>query len=929
MQSSNAFVRLAALAGALLATLMTSACGGGRGGPGPDGAGQGLILINFLQSGADNIALNTILEFQFSEPVLASSVDTSSIQIRKGPSFGESVPGVFRIEGASVFFEPRLPGLCDLSDGGFDADTQYRVQLSGYREGFSIRNTQGQPLNDTSTFEFHTRAETDPERFIDQIAGFGPTVLVGDSTPKDGDQALSVNGSNQVVLRISENLNPCTVNLDSVIFSMVETGDIDVNNAVPAPNGNRSGFYAGSDPSDQDPSLFSWGADVATSVSRRQRVIASIELRQTFALTEIVITPSFAQFPENALLVVQLTSDIQDFGGQPLAPFGMSFTTENLAGQSGTYEMRVEGETPFLENATTADENTARAPGLLQGYLLFAGDGDNGLVETSPSGPAAAPACSAPLQLNDGTKDDFDPDADVVLNTGATVNTCLNQTDGSTAVVWEFNSFRIASGVTVRVVGVNPAIVLVQGDIVIENGGRLLLRGDGTTGVPQGNGGSGRTGATGGVAAASIAGEGVAGGGNGGASFPMNGAQPPMGLDGSSGVGTGAHQTVGGTGSGQGNVEVRRSSWGGGAGGTAGGGGGGGHAEMGGAGQAVVGPNNTYPVPARGLGGDTYPASDQRMLQPSAGSGGGAGGAANFTNNNADWHNGSGGAGGAGGGFVDLTSSGDIHILGTVDAAGGRGGSGVIPQNVGNWFSSAGGGGGSGGGIRLLTPNDIDVTGGTITAAGGNAGTTPAGPGAAPVNLAGAGGAGRVVFEDGDSIITGLGTAAVTPAEGAEGFFRGRFDASRFRGGGTMPQAVSDIVPMGPLNPNYTPPMVADFRAGIPAGTSRGFNNTSIFIEARGYEIQPDGTPDELAPSPWRTVGYFRDSSVETAPNWTAGANPGDVTVPIDNMAGSIDDLDGYEFLQFRITFYLPNSVGPFDPGPYLDDWTVRFTHDQ
>ena len=929
MRKKNASLRLLAFAGVLALAVALPACGGGKGGPGPDGSGQGLILVSFLQDGVDNIALNTILEFRFSEAVLAESINTSSIQIRKGPGFGESVPGVFRIEGATVYFEPQLPGRCDLADAAFDADTQYRVQLIGFPEEFAIQNTRGQPLAQTSTFEFHTRLETDPERFADQVPGFGPSVVIADSTPSNGDQAIDVNNTNQIILRISENLDPCTITLDTVIFSMYETGDIDVNNAVAAPNGNQSGFYTGTDTSDQDPSLFSWGADVFVPVAPAQRVIASIQLQQTFDRTEIIITPSFGQFPENALLVVQLTSDIQDFGGQPLTPFSMSFTTENLPGQSGTYEMLVEGETPFLDNASTADVNTNRAPGLLQGYLLFAGDGDNGLVETSPSGPDAHPGCAAPLQFNDGTKDDFEPDMDIVLNTGATVNTCLNQTDGSTAVVWEFNSFRIASGITARVVGVNPAIILVQGDIIIENGGRLLLRGDGTTGVPQGNGGSGRSGATGGTSAASIAGEGVAGGGDGGASYLMNGAQPPLGRHGTSGFGTGAYQLLGGLGAGHGNVEARRSSWGGGAGGTAGGGGGGGHAEMGGTGQAVVGPNNTYPVPADGVGGDSYPAADQRMLTPSAGSGGGAGGAANYTNSTADWYNGSGGAGGAGGGFVDLTSSGDINIFGSVDAAGGRGGSGVVPNNVGNWFSSAGGGGGSGGGVRLLTPNDINITGGTITVAGGTAGNTPAAAGAGPVNLAGAGSPGRVIFEDGDSIITGLGTAAVTPAEGAEGFFRGSFDASRFQGGGTMPQAISDIIAMGPLNPNYTPPVVGDFRAGIPAATSRGFNNTSIFIEARGFEIQPDGTPNELAPSPWRTIGYFRDSSVETAPNWTEGSNPGDVTVPIDNMAGTIDSLDFYEFLQFRITFFLPNTVGPFDPGPFLDDWTVRFTHDQ
>ena len=229
----------------------------------------------------------------------------------------------------------------------------------------------------------------------------------------------------------------------------------------------------------------------------------------------------------------------------------------------------------------------------------------------------------------------------------------------------------------------------------------------------------------------------------------------------------------------------------------------------------------------------------------------------------------------------------------------------------------------------MLTPNDINVTGGTVTAAGGNGGSTPVINGSGPANPGGAGGPGRVVFEDGDSIITGLGTAAVTPGEGATGFFRGAFDASRFQGGGTMPQVVSDIISMGPLNPDFIVPVAGDFEAGILAITSRGFGNTSIFIEARGYEITPDGVPDESVLNPWRTIGYFKDSGSETAPAWTAGLNPGDVPVPTDNMGGTIVSLNGFEFLQLRISFFLPNNVGPFDPGPFIDSWIIRFNHDQ
>ena len=129
----------------LLCSLGASSCGGSGGGPGPDGAGQGLVLVSFLERGVDNVPLNCRLTFEFSEPVDASTIGPDSIQVRQGDAFGMTAPGTFLVEGATVLFEPRLPGLCDLSDTGFHPDTDYRVQIVGWPEEACIRNTQGQP----------------------------------------------------------------------------------------------------------------------------------------------------------------------------------------------------------------------------------------------------------------------------------------------------------------------------------------------------------------------------------------------------------------------------------------------------------------------------------------------------------------------------------------------------------------------------------------------------------------------------------------------------------------------------------------------------------------------------------------------------------------------------------------------------------------
>jgi hypothetical protein len=387
----------------------------------------------------------------------------------------------------------------------------------------------------------------------------------------------------------------------------------------------------------------------------------------------------------------------------------------------------------------------------------------------------------------------------------------------------------------------------------------------------------------------------------------------------------------GGLGGGEGGVaDVNSDTFGSGA---SQGGGGGGHAlpgmpGLGNAGQNLYGSVHSFLAALRGDGGGTYPAGSQahRMLTPSAGSGGGAAG---DSRNNGGTYDSVGGSGGAGGGFLDITASGSIFVRGTIDAAGGPGGNGYYDAS---FTASGGGGGGAGGGVRLLTPFDINVSGGVITTAGG-AGGVAASPTNAP-NHGGAGGSGRIVMEDGDSVITGLGAATLVPNEGDTGFYRGVFDAGRFKGGGLEPAAVTAVFLAGSISPKYVNPVQSygtseDFVAGVPVQSSRGVGNTSILIEARGYPLRSDGTVDMTAGTGWYSVGYFRDSGVEERPTWIGAASPGDVTLPSGNVGAGITNLDFHAYLQVRVTFFLPTGIGPFDPGPYLDRWNLHFTYDQ
>jgi hypothetical protein len=939
--------RTKALTSALLALLLVTApaCGGGGGGAGPDGAGQGLVLVSFLQNGVGNLSLNQILEFRFSEAVDPSSVTVASLQVREGPSFGAAVAGELRVVGSTVYFEPELPGLCDLSDAGFKPDTQYRITLVGYPEQFSIKNTQGQPLKNTQNFELHSRPEGDPLLFVDQVAGSLPSVT--SATPQSGTPVVLVqtdpNQPNEIVLELSENVQPCSISENTVRFSEYQRGDPTRFLNDPS-TGRKSGF---SPIADADiPNPFSWGPLDAgeTSLATPQRIRTILTLEQDFAGTRLRVRPEFGQFPENALCVLELTFGIRDFGGNSFVPYTLTFTTENRTGLTGVYDVlftrpspEAEVNTPALMlSDTTADVATDRSPGRAQGWLIFNGDGDNGANQLSPAGPGLPPACTVPRQPNDDTLDNFDPAADVNLDTGLTPNTCPNAVDGSMAVVWEFETFRIRSGRVVRVIGVNPALFQVRQSAQIDSGARLLGRGDGINGTATADGGASQA-----ADVAPAGGRGYAGGGSGGNGYSVR-TTVTYADSGVSGYGSpSGYGVVGGTGAGGGGANATGSSFGNS--GNSNGGGGGGHSVAGTNGGDVPFSNNPFDGAAMGTGGVAYPTlpagpAMHRMLNPSAGSGGGGSGHNHNINatyqTNYFYYSASGAGGGAGGGFIDLTAGSGIRIAGEVNVNGGRGGNGA----AGFYFASSGAGGGSGGGIRLLTPADIDITGATLTASGGSGGSAVkcgydvTYNGNPTLNRGGDGGLGRLVMEDGDSVITGqTGATALIPNEGDVGFVRGVFDATRFVGGLT-PQVVSQVFLVCPVNPTFVPPVSSDFLASIPAGAERGPGKCAILVEAKGYNLLPDSSADLLTPTGWYTVGYFADSGVAAAPTWLPGVNPApaDVpTLPPGNVGAGLTNLNGREFFQIRITFYLPANIGAFDPGPILDNWTIRFSYDQ
>ena len=661
MRSTKLATRFAVGLATLCLPLGLVACGGG-GGAGTGDTLKGVVLVDFLQSGQDNVPLNRTLEFRFSAPIDPNSVNPDSIQIRQGTLFGAQVFGKYIVQGSTIFFEPKIAGLCDLTDSGFQADKDYRITIVGSPEEFAIRSLTGDPLQSTISALFHTRPDTDPELFEDQIPGVAPTVT--SSSPQDGaypqapspiSDPVQVFQGNKITIGFSENLSPCTVNETTVLVYQWAHGD------------PLLGFVPNADQAPSSPT--SWGSGTADTPARRVRSVFS--LSQDQLTTQLTITPVFGEFPDNALIVVEITNNVKDFGANALVPATFSFVTQNRPQQTIKRTFQFNGDFPPDATLSTGDVNTGRAPSKVQGFLLFAGDGDNGANMFALSGPSNANGpvgcTSAGSQGNNADPDDFNPPTDQNISTGATRNTCKNSTDGSTAVVFEYRTFRIRNGVTVRFTGVNAAIILVSGDITIEATGKLLARGDGGNGTVQTNGAQG----TGGNATIANGGVAVAGGGNGGYA---NNAWPQAtafyGQNGTAGLGSiDAYLTPGfggavdavRQGAGRGGVGTNVYQGGGAASRISPGGGGGGHSTAGGAGESngANGAGTTLMAAfVDGVGGGTYGDLTGRMKTPEAGSGGGGGGTGVW--NSSAQLNGVGGAGGGGGGFVDLTSSGNI-----------------------------------------------------------------------------------------------------------------------------------------------------------------------------------------------------------------------------------------------------------------------------
>lgn len=228
-----------ALVGALATGASLAGCGGGGA-----GAAKPMVLVEFLfvdrslqpsfPTGVQALPRNAQIVFQFSELVDPTSVNNQTISIRYGPQF-QSVPlGSFSVDGSKVIFDPTVTQQGTPNPFGFDAVTQYVVELpSAAISNDVVENLDNDPLLTTFLANFTTS-----DGYLREL--IPPTIVSVDFIPARDPFTKQVKGDSIVALTFSEAMDPSSFTLATgTAPTVTDTVDIRYRNLSPNPNANN------------------------------------------------------------------------------------------------------------------------------------------------------------------------------------------------------------------------------------------------------------------------------------------------------------------------------------------------------------------------------------------------------------------------------------------------------------------------------------------------------------------------------------------------------------------------------------------------------------------------------------------------------------------------------------------------------------------
>jgi len=942
----------------LLFGVVVGCDGGGKG----DHGGNSFRLIQFLENNQANIARNHAITFLFSGGVrpdqdLNQRLKIQSVQQEPGSDFTLAI-GTYVVTGDRVTFAPRLPNLLDRSDAGYRENGNYVVFLKGGPD--ALESAGGSRIATPQEFSFNTN------QFFEDIVPQQPPRALGfvarDPTTNDTtdisrldprpaevallDSAALIAGGRFIdpgaggppnfttpwrfELRISEPIDPVTINTE--LIQMFEIFSNATTSAPDAPPDAPPGYMG---------NVVQFPVPIEVGVQQGLNAQGQVEVR-------ILVTPIFTLVDDTRYRIVfngsilgldfrkefigenGLTGDGQTVlsGATPyLEPGGLGYTTEFLVADRSaitqmrtlTYDPLVDGIEPEL-GQTVLDEarynsalyNPATSPSTAVGFLSAFGQGTDGNLAvaggtfTVDTGDTLNPTTGSfqvtDLNPNNQYHSNSLPGGPLTYNTVEPFELQLQ-------------SLTVSSGATLRIIGLNPPMVRVQG--VAQISGTIdIAGGNGAVGggTQSNSGPAGAAGFTGGNGKRPGVCTGYCPGGANDFQTYLNACAPananqPHALNGN-GPGRGYAGGTGYTYDYQNDLTV--------GGGT--GGGGASHATLGGVGEDlknIGGSQGTSGVPTdfcgirpdgvigvRGQPGPTYGDRELAVILY-GGSGGGAGGAmANWNSPKAQ----AGGSGGGGGGSVTIVAAGAI-IVGTgavIDASGGDGGAGrIVSQSVpNNWHStSGGGGGGAGGSISLISGSAISVTGALLDARGGLGGArSDVGTSfnCNACNAGGAGGRGFIFMMDADGQIAGL--VPGTPGQ-YNGFATGvltisQFDASRF----SSIAAVTELFPTLAANPAYQPLAPGDILAHVNVG-----QQIRVFASSAKADVEDPLVPSIASESPQVEVALVRQAAGATVVDVVPGA------MALLNPSG-VPARDAFVRIEARFEYGSPveAALGPF-----------------
>ncbi len=852
--------RLGAYCAVLLAIVMLSACGGSNG----HGTTSQILRISVQATDqtlwpatagmpcVSNLPLTTAFALDFSDAVDASSLPAihaaGPVSITPAQAASGAVLGTFHVvddpsrppgNRARVIFAPRYPSTpSNVCSGGLTGGTTYDISVPSGLNGNAVVTVSGRPLENSAQACFTTCPCG--------VSG-GPCNPITDPVPGDAHVIGTLPATSDPA---PPAISACSIGNDVVVVLIDEP---------------------------LDPATLTAASVRILDVATQAVIPGTLYLMQgdpfggTASATRLEFTARHHLAAGRTFEIV-IGPEVRDFGGNPIQT--------SVSGPPGAH----------LYFATSPGAPLAQAP-ITESFADTGGLAtQSGNIAWDGSGTAHATLPTA--VIGDGSDGAFVASANVTLDTGV---------PASRHGVFNFTTFTVAAGVTVRVVGPYPCHIRCQGDVSVD--GILDVRAGTSASAPLGSpdqaAKAGLLNNGGGLGCVAAGGVGGAGGGAGGAGSPgtcnvraatgENGYGPT--IDGAPNPGVPGNATyAGGVGGDSGCFPVVSGCTLGDLGGL--GGAGGTAATVGADGlphvNSVACPLQTIPTQQPIAHASPVVAS---FIPPvsllSAGSGGGGGGDHTETILTPPAADDQGGGGGGGGGGIRITSGGNFVQGGTgrILCSGGSG-------NIGAVFGGSGGSGSGGeiwiqalGSVSLATTAILDVDGPPRPAVG--------------VNMFGC--SNQASGDGGDGLVQieyGAGTAP-------SGFV-------------TNPPAASSLVVLSvPTAATVEGTAYSSFRhSGDSLPDYTGVLETVNLGTAPGavVEITYEGAHEAITSSAAAPI-----ADLTTLKSTATGGGP--IT------ASNIDELDGFAFIRFRvrIAYASPPATPASATLPSVDEVSILY----